>query len=93
MKKLGLKLENLRIESFDTLPAQPRVSGTVQGHQGTYNTCNETYETCAGTCQHTCDYSCNGTCYESCRGTCTGPSCNGTCAGQSTCGGMYCEPF
>jgi len=80
MKKLKLQLEDLRIDSFQTTPAE-KPKGTVFGEQCTcYTQC-----TCPG-CP-TCDASCNGTCEASCNGTCDA-SCNGTCAPSAagTCG-------
>jgi hypothetical protein len=86
MKKFRLELDDLRIDSFSTTPAQTP-KGTVFGEQCTcYTNC-----TCPG-CP-TCDASCNGTCGASCNGTCNCPgdtadySCGGTCDGS--CGGGY----
>ena len=71
MNKLKLKLDDLRVDTFQTTPA-PKEKGTVFGEQCTcYTQC-----TCPG-CP-TCDASCNGTCDASCNGTCDA-SCNGTC--------------
>jgi len=93
MRKLKLQLDDLRIDSFDTTPAQ-QAKGTVFGEQCTcYTQC-----TCPG-CP-TCDASCNGTCAASCNGTC-GASCAGTCdlscdggcgTWDPSCGGMSCDP-
>jgi hypothetical protein len=72
MRKLKLRLEDLRIDSFDTTAAQ-KAKGTVFGEQCTcYTQC-----TCPG-CP-TCDASCNGTCDGTCNenDTCVG-SCNFT---------------
>jgi hypothetical protein len=79
VKKLKLHLEDLRIDSFQTTPAE-KPKGTVFGEQCTCHTqC-----TCPG-CP-TCNASCNGTCGASCEATCGGTcewtceaSCNGTC--------------
>ena len=90
MKKFKLELDDLRIDSFSTTPAQTP-KGTVFGEQCTcYTNC-----TCPG-CP-TCDASCNGTCNASCNGTCATTcgcggdtvdySCGGTCDGS--CGGGY----
>ena len=63
MKKLRLKLDDLRIDSFDTTAPQ-KAKGTVFGEQCTcYTQC-----TCPG-CP-TCYASCNGTCDATCNGTC-----------------------
>jgi hypothetical protein len=81
MRKLKLQLEDLRIDSFQTTPAE-KPKGTVFGEQCTcYTNC-----TCPG-CP-TCDASCNGTCDASCNGTCDA-SCNGTC--DATC--LDCGTF
>jgi hypothetical protein len=70
MKKLTLRLDDLRIDSFTTTPAE-RARGTVFGEQCTCHTeC-----TCPG-CP-TCDASCNGTCYEN---SCVGGSNCMSCA-------------
>jgi hypothetical protein len=81
MKKLTLRLEDLRIDSFSTTPVR-REKGTVYGEQCTCHTAC----TCPG-CP-TCDASCNGTCDASCNGTC-GATCAGTCAASCdfNCGG------
>jgi hypothetical protein len=96
MSKLKLRLDDLRIDSFDTTAPQ-KAKGTVFGEQCTcYTQC-----TCPG-CP-TCDASCNGTCAASCNGTCgatCGESCNDTCAGSTcvyscggTCGDYTCGTF
>lgn len=96
MKKLNLNLEDLRVESFDTLPAPQGEKGTVQGY-GTppLVSCGETAcdDTCFGTCEQSCNGTCEGdtcegTCYNSCGGTCSA-SCGGTC---NTCGSLSCVP-
>ena len=61
MNKLKLRLDDLRIESFDTTAPQ-KAKGTVFGEQCTcYTQC-----TCPGcpTCDATCEASCDGTCNE-----------------------------
>jgi hypothetical protein len=89
MKKFKLQLDDLRIDSFSTTPAQTP-QGTVYGEQCTCRTnC-----TCPG-CP-TCDASCNGTCYASCNGTCDA-ACDETldaCGSDYTCGDGcgYTEP-
>ena len=84
MNKLKLRLDDLRIDSFDTTAPQ-KAKGTVFGEQCTcYTQC-----TCPG-CP-TCDASCNGTCDASCNGTC-GATCNDTCAAScyGTCASCEC---
>jgi hypothetical protein len=88
MHKLKLDLDQLAVESFDTIPSDGARRGTVQGFGPTpLITCNTCYDTCAS-CGGTCDNSCGGTCYcgsgyytcgGSCYGTCTEPSCDVTC--------------
>jgi hypothetical protein len=63
MHKLKLQLENLRVDTFETMPAR-NGRGTVHGEQCTcYTQCS-----CPG-CP-TCDASCNGTCAASNCGGC-----------------------
>ncbi|HEX6747620.1 MAG TPA: hypothetical protein VF092_10055 [Longimicrobium sp.] len=69
MKKLSLDLADLRIESFQTAPAE-RTAGTVRGHipvwsEGAYdsNCCEDTQaDTCADSCGCTVGYSCPYSC-------------------------------
>jgi hypothetical protein len=88
MKKLRLRLEDLRIDSFTTTQAQDE-KGTVFGEQCTAETactcpdCPTGDASCDGTCDASCDggcgsgdWSCGGTCDQSCGGTC-GPTCGG----------------
>ncbi|HST57236.1 MAG TPA: hypothetical protein VLK84_01030 [Longimicrobium sp.] len=77
--KLKLHLEDLTVDSFDTVGVEKR-KGTVFGEQCTcYTQC-----TCPGcpTCDASCNGTCGGTCEASCNGTCAGTcaaSCNDTC--------------
>ncbi|HEX2079815.1 MAG TPA: hypothetical protein VHG08_19015 [Longimicrobium sp.] len=58
MKKLTLKLDDLRVETFTTAE-QTGGKGTVQGHYGTTHT--QQGQTCQGSCgANTCDYTCEG---------------------------------
>ena len=91
MKKLRLRLEDLRIDSFTTTQVR-REKGTVYGEQCTCHTqCTcPGCPTCYASCNGSCDASCNGTCGASCNGTCDA-SCNGGCgSGGWTCDGT-CE--
>jgi hypothetical protein len=73
--KLKLKLDDLAVDSFDTIAAE-KSRGTVFGEQCTcWTACGQ--NTCPG-CP-TCDASCNGTCAASCDGTCN-------CGTDNTCG-------
>jgi hypothetical protein len=85
--KLTLKLDDLRVDTFDT--TDPRGErGTVVGQQQC--TCDVTCPfTCAdGTCGGIYDTTCNCTVGgHSCAGTC-GATCPFTCA-DGTCGGIY----
>lgn len=95
MKKLTLQVDDLRVESFETVRTEaPR--GTVRGNAPTWY-CSEqidcTYDygcetenvscggSCNGSCVDTCGASCNGTCAASCYGTCeaTCNSCDYSC--------------
>jgi hypothetical protein len=83
MKKLKLDLDGLRIDSFDTTPANAvERKGTVQGQFDT------AVASCDGTCDNTCDgCSCCCTCCPSCGGTCETCYTCGTCPGQWSCDG------
>ena len=82
MNKLSLKLNELRVESFDTTPAD-REKGTVFGEQCTcYTAC-----TCPGcpTCPATCYVAGNGnTCEHTCAAEYTCDTCIDTCANAGT---------
>lgn len=67
MRKLSLKLEDLRVDSFDTTTVRTG-TGTVFAEQCTC----QTQCTCPGI--NTCNASCNGTCDAS---ACGGASCIG----------------
>jgi hypothetical protein len=80
VNKLKLQLDDLGVESFETIsPAWER--GTVVGEQCTCYTqctcpgCPTCVNTCAATCAFTCD---DYTCAASCDGSC-GASCWDTC--------------
>jgi hypothetical protein len=84
MRKLRLDLDQLTVDSFDTVTAKSE-RGTVVGEQCT---CYTQCDTCPG-CP-TCNASCNGTCDQTCGDSCWGScppdySCWDTCAGQYTC--------
>ena len=101
MKKLALRLEDLRIDSFSTTEVR-REKGTVYGEQCTCYTqctcpgCPTCDASCGGTCDaacntgNTCDFSCGGTCDYSCGG---GGTCDVTCEGWATFAGpnMQCN--
>lgn len=82
MKKFRLELDDLRIDSFSTTPAQTP-KGTVFGEQCTcYTNCTcPGCPTCDASCNGTCDASCNGTCDTACCGGETDFSCFGSCDG------------
>jgi hypothetical protein len=89
MNKLKLQLDDLSVESFDTVAARTG-KGTIFGEQCTcYTQC-----TCPG-CP-TCDASCNGTCAATCNGSCDG-TCDYTCPGcapetqEDTCKQYSCQ--
>lgn len=83
MNKLKLNLDELSVESFDTMKSE-KTRGTVVGEQCT---CYTYCDTCPG-CP-TCDASCNGTCDASCNGTCYEATCVDCGSGDYTCDG-YC---
>jgi hypothetical protein len=83
MNKLKLKLDELGVETFDTVRTVPE-KGTVVGEQNlctcytqcTCPGCPTCYATCAYTCDdYTCAASCNGTCGASCWDTCRPRDC------------------
>ncbi|HEU4881344.1 MAG TPA: hypothetical protein VFT45_03835 [Longimicrobium sp.] len=88
MNKLSLSLDALRVESFDTTPAERKQKGTVFGEQCTcYTACS-----CPGcpTCGATCYVPGNGnTCEHTCAAEYTCDTCMGTCANypETTCTG------
>jgi hypothetical protein len=62
MKKLALRLDDLRVDAFTT-DEPPATRGTVAGHYGTTHT--NQGASCEPTCQDscggdTCDYTCYG---------------------------------
>ena len=79
MNKLKLRLDDLRVDTFQTTPVK-KEKGTVFGEQCTcWTNCTcPGCPTCDASCNGTCDASCNGTCGGSCAGTCDA-SCGGTC--------------
>lgn len=66
MKKLRMKLDELRVDTFAT-GGHLAARGTVQGHYGTTHTQ-------AG---ETCDYTCGDTCQNTCTQTNLYTDCNG----------------
>jgi hypothetical protein len=104
MKKLRLRLDDLRIDSFQTTQAE-QPEGTVFGEQCTCHTqctcpgCPTCYASCNGTCDASCNGSCNcsgDTCNASCFGTCEETcdnSCGGTCGYTSPGPGYECQIY
>ncbi|HEX6041904.1 hypothetical protein [Longimicrobium sp.] len=101
MKKLTLKLDELRVDSFDTESVAPTTRGTVEGRDSLNGTCGASCYTCQVSCNNMSCFTCNGTCEMSvcyggsCWGTCN--TCQGSCYGTcvATCGetctcGAYC---
>ncbi|HEU0301636.1 MAG TPA: hypothetical protein VFR37_19430 [Longimicrobium sp.] len=86
MKKLALKLADLRVDTFATA-GPPAGRGTVAGHYGTTHT--QQGQTCDATCGGTCDYGDYGTCAYSCAPTCWGScgpeTCDFSCPVENTC--------
>jgi len=88
--KLKLNLENLSVDSFDTVGVEKR-KGTIFGEQCTcYTQC-----TCPGGPSDDCQPSVGDTCQNSCVGTCqchtfmSECDCAGTCM-ETACGGSPC---
>ncbi|HEY0018503.1 MAG TPA: pinensin family lanthipeptide [Longimicrobium sp.] len=71
MKKLTLKFDELRVESFETSFTQADRRGTVQGHYSLNGTCPFSCGgSCDATCPDSCAYTCQGTCANSCLNSC-----------------------
>jgi hypothetical protein len=97
MNKLKLRLDDLRVDTFQTTPVQ-KEKGTVFGEQCTcYTNCTcPGCPTCYASCNGTCDASCNGTCGVSCDASCGG-TCDYSCgcsdySCDATCGGFVTYP-
>jgi hypothetical protein len=92
MNKLKLRLDELRVDSFQTSPPAAE-RGTVVGKQETWGHCTVSYDPSCGvscttdSCEGpTCPY----TCAESCNGSCGPGTCFQTCDVFNTCYGMVC---
>lgn len=106
MKKLKLRMDALRVESFETVAGPGAARGTVRGNEptaGCTETANpectqafacETYGDCTmyGSCEGTCGNSCVDTCQVSCYGTCdeTCATCYATACGCVSDGAPVC---
>lgn len=93
MKKMKLDLEELSVETFDTLPGSSgKAGGTVRAYLNTEEiiSCISFCEACTGDTCDTCAASCGGTC-NTCS-TCGGSTCEGTC-GENTCNGCGTNPW
>ena len=106
MHKLSLYLDDLRVESFDTLPAAAGLRRTVRGHQESVDSC-EGNRTCGGedcnapagsdddpSCKDVTfcgGFTCNGG--QSCDTECTDHTCNDpTCQScESVCTDWCCS--
>ncbi len=95
MKKLKLNLEDLKVESFETVSRKNK-KGTINGNAPTWPndpTCAEECITAftdpCDTQYNTCDESCGVSCPATCAGSCVGPTCKNTC--QNTCQGVTCD--
>jgi hypothetical protein len=92
MKKMKLDLNELAVDSFDTV-ATVKPKGTVFGEQCTcYTNCTcPGCPTCAASCNGTCD---ENTCDASCAATCDScyfTQCVNTCYNCPTVSGGVCE--
>jgi hypothetical protein len=100
MHKLKLDLDQLTVESFDTIVPDGTQRGTVQGFGPTrFVSCVPGAATCGISCEPGCDNSVGGTCDPSCGGTCdatcncTGNSCYGTCAATCNVTCATCQTY
>lgn len=72
MKKLALRLNDLRVESFDPLPDAGASERTVDGYQAIESgakqppSCEGSCESCPVSCPVTCPVDCTETCRETC---------------------------
>jgi hypothetical protein len=93
MNKLKLRLDDLRVDTFQTTSGQ-KEKGTVFGEQCTcYTNCTcPGCPTCDASCNGSCDVSCNGSCAATCDASCYG-SCDWTCEDTCdySCGGYSCD--
>ena len=95
MKKLKLRLEELRIDSFTTTAVE-KAKGTVFGEQCT---CQSDHECILATVDVSCDGTCEPTAYDTCgeltcEDSCYQCTCVASCGGQTcgwTCRGWYTE--
>ena len=63
MKKLKLKLDSLKVETFETQPETEGLKGTIKGFDSLDNTnCFSCAPTMCETCYYTCRLSCEATC-------------------------------
>ena len=75
MRKVRLFPEDLRVETFSTIPEVASLRGTVHARTGAV-----TCESCRPECPYTYDFTC--TCVANCEGTyqtCPAPTCFPTC--------------
>ena len=72
--KLKLAVEDLRVETFETVAGGDRERGTVHAHESLPGIpCATGAPTCPYSCDETCPLSCNPTCHyamETCGDTC-----------------------
>jgi hypothetical protein len=71
MKKLRLELEQLTVDSFDTVPLAAK-RGTVVGEEQECTCPTACYTNCTCPGCPTCDH----TCYQTCNATCDGETCD-----------------
>ena len=79
MKKLALRMDDLRVESFDPLPYAGAPERTVDGYQAIGSGAKQP-PSCDGSCEScpvTCPVGCTETCGETCGRTCE--TCPRTC--------------
>ncbi|HEX8695483.1 MAG TPA: hypothetical protein VF746_23930 [Longimicrobium sp.] len=71
--KLKLNLDDLRVDAFETTPADSGERGTVRALEQTSPGCETEVcnsAPCVATYDPTCEWSCEGTCGLSCNPTC-----------------------
>lgn len=90
--KLRMSLDDLRVETFHTLPETRAEAGTVQAHASGFDgdTCfGPSCRNCPGTGGVSGVPTCAATCPQTCVNTCDDATCAYTCDDPS-CGVSYC---
>ncbi|HYH81887.1 MAG TPA: hypothetical protein VEX86_18915 [Longimicrobium sp.] len=87
MRKLTLYPDDLRVESFDTLPTAAGLRRTVHGHQDATDARKDGDTDAGFTCDggKSCKFECTDHTCETCPDTCSPPSCGATCLSGGPC--------